>query len=451
MSDAQKAAGGDALRAMTRARSALVLDHPFFGSLALRLKFKEDPSCRDLWTDGKTLGYNPVYAAALPEAKLIAAQAHEIMHLACGHHVRRKGRDETLWNRACDYAINGILTDAGFNLPEGFIAAAEYAERSADEIYGLLKLLQDDALLGGTADGTGEDSGDDGDGAAPEGGGEERGGNQSDKGAGEDQAGGDNNASASSGKQAASSDTSGENAEAGEKTSFTGEVRDHPGINGLHNDRAAKAAEQEADVALSQAVQRALNMGDLPAGFSRLVNGLLRPSLNWRELLHRFLENCATNDYSWSSPNRRYISQEIYLPSRRDPQIPHIALAVDSSGSVDQPALEAFCAELSSVLDAYDTTLTVLFHDTKVYSSHTVTRADLPLRLVPQGGGGTDYRPVGEFIEETELQPTCLIWFTDLQCTRFPEEPLFPVLWVSSLNTDDKPPFGEVICLAEAA
>ena len=46
-----------------------------------------------MWTDGKNLRFNPAYAATLPEARLVAAQAHEIMHLVFGHHLRRKGRE----------------------------------------------------------------------------------------------------------------------------------------------------------------------------------------------------------------------------------------------------------------------------------------------------------------------------------------------------------------------
>ena len=34
--------------AMIRARAALVLAHPFFGSIALRLTLKPDPTCSDL-------------------------------------------------------------------------------------------------------------------------------------------------------------------------------------------------------------------------------------------------------------------------------------------------------------------------------------------------------------------------------------------------------------------
>ena len=129
---------GKALAAMTRARAALVLEHPFFGSLALGLRMQADAGCRDLWTDGKTLGFNPAYAASLPEARLIGAQAHEVLHLAFGHHVRRKGRDEQLWNRACDLAVNHILLETGFSLPEGFAHDPSYTGMTAEDIYRVL-------------------------------------------------------------------------------------------------------------------------------------------------------------------------------------------------------------------------------------------------------------------------------------------------------------------------
>ena len=112
---------------MIRARAALVLDHPFFGSIALRLTLQPDPTCSDLWTDGRTLGFNPSYAAALSEAALIGAQAHEVMHLACAHHVRREERDTALWNKACDIVVNQLLLDAGFSLPQGAVHDPAYA------------------------------------------------------------------------------------------------------------------------------------------------------------------------------------------------------------------------------------------------------------------------------------------------------------------------------------
>lgn len=56
-----------ARKALTRARANLVAEHQFFGALALRLRFRQDPACADLWTDGKTLAFNPAFASAIPD------------------------------------------------------------------------------------------------------------------------------------------------------------------------------------------------------------------------------------------------------------------------------------------------------------------------------------------------------------------------------------------------
>ena len=120
---------------MRRVRARLVTEHPFFGDIALHLELKADPACRDMWTDGRTLGFNPLYATTIREEKLAGAQAHEVLHLAFGHHVRRKKREKRLWNRACDLAINSVLLKAGFSLPDGFLFVSDVAGKSADEIY----------------------------------------------------------------------------------------------------------------------------------------------------------------------------------------------------------------------------------------------------------------------------------------------------------------------------
>jgi hypothetical protein len=48
---------------ISKQRTALVMDQPFFGVLALRLKVVEDATCKTFWVDGESLGYNPAYLA----------------------------------------------------------------------------------------------------------------------------------------------------------------------------------------------------------------------------------------------------------------------------------------------------------------------------------------------------------------------------------------------------
>ncbi|MBO6171142.1 MAG: hypothetical protein J6N67_03150, partial [Desulfovibrio sp.] len=376
----------DAARnALTRARASLVAEHPFFGALALRLRFRPDPACADLWTDGKTLAFNPAFASALPDAALTGALAHEVLHLALGHHLRRQGRNEKLWNRACDFAVNQVLLESGFILPQGFAHDPAYAGLHAEEIYASLAALHEQSLNRGARSALaaqeasaaeGADSAPlDGGTPAPEPG-TARSGSEMKRSKGQeaqDEAAG-NKASDKRGTARKEKDGA---------ASFIGEVRDHPAVRNPHDEAARRGAEQELDIAVTQSLQRAAHMGSLPAGLARRIKRAWRPHLDWRALLRQFLEECARNDYTWTTPNRRYIYQDIYLPSRREACLERVVLAVDCSGSVDEPSLAMFCAELSSVLEAFDATLTVIFHDTIIHNSLTITRMDLPVRLEP--------------------------------------------------------------------
>ncbi|KKL69918.1 hypothetical protein LCGC14_2110110 [marine sediment metagenome] len=108
----------EARKRMMSARSALILDEPFWGALALHLVVVEDPDCTPptAWTDGARLGYHPDFILSLPWKQLLGLLAHEVLHCVLGHPWRRMGRDQKLWNEACDRAINPELKKAGFKL-----------------------------------------------------------------------------------------------------------------------------------------------------------------------------------------------------------------------------------------------------------------------------------------------------------------------------------------------
>lgn len=123
---------------IVRARTNLILQQPFFGALALRLKCIEDNTQETAYTDGRVIGYNADFVNKLSISKIIGLIAHEVMHPAFLHHVRRGARKPGKWNIACDYAINNILVKAGFDLPEKGCIDPKYDNMSAEEIYSLL-------------------------------------------------------------------------------------------------------------------------------------------------------------------------------------------------------------------------------------------------------------------------------------------------------------------------
>ena len=123
---------------LSRGRTQLLLNQPFFGTLCLRLKLVPMPNFPTMATDGRRLVYNPAFVDKLTPAELEGVLAHEVMHCALAHHCRRGERDAQVWNLAADYAVNPILIGNGITLPKDALIDPAFADLSAEEIYARL-------------------------------------------------------------------------------------------------------------------------------------------------------------------------------------------------------------------------------------------------------------------------------------------------------------------------
>ncbi len=381
---------------MQKARIALILQEPFFGALLLNLKSMEDRDgkvCETMATDGKSLWWHTAFVDSLSEREVKTVLAHEVLHCALLHPLRRGTREPKRWNIACDHAVNLQLEDCnemarGKGKTEPFpwpkleiFCDTDFAGISAEEIYNRLP-----------RDG-----------------------------------GNDENGQGTSGK-GSQGDSEG-----------MGGVRDVPG------DEAEKK-EQEASwkVAMVQAVAAAKMAGNLPAGIKRLVDDTLHPPARWQDILRELVQDRANDDYSWTRPNPRYAHTGFILPSLYSQRLGRIAVAVDTSGSIDEELLNRFLGELEGICaECRPSSVTLIDCDTEVNSVRECDPSD-PLPRDFAGGGGTDFRPVFERVAEDP--PVCLIYFTDLDGT-FPEhEPSFPVFW-ATYNTGKTAPFGVTVKL----
>lgn len=136
---------------ITRARSNIIMDSPFFGSLLVKLEPVVNNSEPTMCTDGNAIYYNEDFVSKLNDSEIKGVIVHEVMHCALAHHARIGERQHRRWNMACDYAINQIVVDSGFVLPKGGLLDPAYKDMSAEEIYA--KLPEDD---GGNGDGSGD-------------------------------------------------------------------------------------------------------------------------------------------------------------------------------------------------------------------------------------------------------------------------------------------------------
>lgn len=123
------------MKTFERIMEELLTRFPFWASIILRQKIIEDESIDTACVDGTSLRYNPKFIESLPYKQRLFVVAHEAGHLVLCHHLRRGNRDAEIWNIACDYAIDIILKDAGFEIWPNCYCDDKYRGMDAESIY----------------------------------------------------------------------------------------------------------------------------------------------------------------------------------------------------------------------------------------------------------------------------------------------------------------------------
>lgn len=388
---------------ITIARTNLVIDHPFFGVLALRLTVLEDPTCETAWTDGDTLGFNPDFIQSLKMDEVMGVVAHDVLHCAMSHQWRRDSRDPERWNHAADYAINPIVIgtpksgDSGLalKLPAGCLYDKQYEGKSAEWIYAHLK-TSNKGGKGGSKPG------------AP---------------------------------------AKGKGTGSGKGKPQPGSGCGH-GCDGVRDAKPAGATtEAEWRVATNQAATAARSAGKLPGSLRQFVEQMNEAKVDWRDVLRRFVQEAALrSDYSWKRPNPRYQHSGAYLPAAVGEQTPPMVVAFDTSGSISDAELSAFVGELQSIVDEVQPEVVYSIQcDAQVHGEPVEYFAgDTMGKVKIHGRGGTRFEPVFEEVEKRGLSPAVLVYLTDLEGS-FPTEPSYPTIWVSV--NKGQAPFGQTIYL----
>lgn len=367
------------MKLVEKARIQLICSQPFFASMLLRLNVFEDNTIPTACTNGKEIRYNSEFFNSLTMKQVIFILCHELYHVIFLHHTRRGLRNPRKWNIACDYAINPMLVEAGFEMPVGGLLKDEYKGKSAEEIFSLLP----------------EDSGED------------------------------------------------------SQSSSIGDVEDFPSDSQAEISQHESKVKQDIVQAVNMAKKLSKGAGTIPDSIERLVGDILNPTIPWRDVLSRFFTERVNNDYSWSQPNKRYLNQGLYLPYLDGQQLGNGKLIMDTSGST-WGMLELFFAEILDIIREFNTPLDLIYADNEVKedSCQTIYPDDEASILKPTGCGGTDFIPAFEYINSLDEQPSFVVYYTDGECSSFPEEPDYSVLWACT-DKNFKPPFGEVVVIQE--
>ena len=434
----------DTARKMTQARSNLILEEAFFGTLSTRLELIPDASKKTMCTNGKWIKYNPAYVDKLTLAEVAGDICHEVLHVANGHCWREGGRDHNDWNEACDFAINPIVKESGLTLPENppVLLDPQYAGMAAEQIYSRRREMKQQQQQSEQQQqgGQGQSEKSQSSGSEEQEENEEQSEEQSEQKSPDEQ-------QDESNEQDEQEQQQGEDTDESTDDSSESEAEDYSGCGEVEQctDDDIETQEAEWQVATMQAAQAAKARGQLPGSLEHMIEKLKAPRVDWKAALLRFMQQTASADYTWTRPNRHYLPMGIYLPDLRSEAMPPLVIGWDTSMST-YAEQDEFAAEVSSAIAETRPELThVVYCDSAVQRVDEFT-ADDEINFNPPGGGGTKFAPVFEWVKAQDFEPACLIYFTDLE-GEIPVDPGYPVLWVSTGDPKRDAPWGETIHL----
>ena len=360
---------------LIKARIEMLISAPFFGNLATRLQFKDATEwCPTAATDGKYFYYNKNFIAALTDAEVVFLVGHEVLHCVYDHmDVGRRGnRNPMLWNIANDYVINADLIDGRVGDQIKLVEICfdwKYRGWTSEEIYDdLFKQAEEEGRVINieTLD------------------------VHLDREEGDDEGSGSNG----------NIEAKGEGSKGGPEP-MTAEEKEQ--------------AKQEFQNAVMQSA-KAAGAGNLPGGVKRMLDKLLNPQLDWRELLAMQIQSVIKSDYTWMNPSRKGLNEGFYLPGLDRETTIDIALALDMSGSIGNDMAIDFLSEVKGIMDQYtDFKIHLFCFDTEVHNPKVFTETDMGdfMEYELAGGGGTDFDCCFDYMKEQGIQPKKFVMFTD--------------------------------------
>jgi predicted metal-dependent peptidase len=197
-----------------------------------------------------------------------------------------------------------------------------------------------------------------------------------------------------------------------------------------------------------EAVASARICGGIPESLERMIEKMVEPKEDWREVLAEYLVmSNDRDDYTFTKPNRRY-NDGMILPDMYSEAIPVITMAVDTSGSISSSELKDMATEIMGLVEELEPEeLHVIWCDSRVCNVQIIDSYG-GVELKPVGGGGTNFRPPFEWVDKKGLDTELMIYLTDGYCSSFPAEPDYDTIWIVWQDEHEfKPPFGRVIVM----
>lgn len=225
-----------------------------------------------------------------------------------------------------------------------------------------------------------------------------------------------------------------------EKMLANGELSDHSLWPEDMDSAEGKLLENHIKSMIKNTAEKCKLAGTIPGELKDIINSILLKEevFNWRKYFRRVLGNSI----------RTFIAPTRYRPSKRFPDaqglktksLPEVMVAVDTSGSVDNGALNDFFSEIYHLYKS-GIAVTVVEFDTKVNNTwqYKGQLGKIPIT----GRGGTQVYDVIRYYKEHRNFSSCIIFtdgYLDIKI-----EPCQQLIWVISKGGQKQDYPGKVI------
>ena len=224
-----------------------------------------------------------------------------------------------------------------------------------------------------------------------------------------------------------------------------------------HNWEAGDDAE-DAQAVVREFVNAAVDMmneesrGLMPAHFMSQVELINKPPvLSWQAILKKYIGTISANKRKTRMRLNRRQPERFDLSGRVDDKVLKIAVAIDTSGSVDDHMIAQIFNEIFAILAKRKHEITVIECDAQIQRVYRAKNAGEIQKKVA-GRGGTMFTPAIEYINNDKyFRDALLIYFTDgFGEWEIPKPKTYRNLWVvfdDERHLSVKEPYGVVLKL----
>ena len=218
-----------------------------------------------------------------------------------------------------------------------------------------------------------------------------------------------------------------------------------------------KEERKELGDKIDEAVRQGIHVGQKAGGGSLAdalgLKDLITPKVDWRIHLRTFMNaTCQRKEQSsWRRPNRRFLHQDIIMPTLEGRSIRELLVARDASGSMYwEDRMTKVTSEMLGIAKLLDIEkIHVLDWDGEVAKGGHTTYSSRELESAPElktvhGGGGTNPNCVSRYIDEVQLKPDCIIMLTDGEIANWGSWK-HPILWAITNDDTITAPVGKTI------